>query len=170
MRSLIDKSLVRQADNSRLLLLHTTREYVLEQFDSSDERDEICARHAHWYFALGVADGDGPRESAELRSRLREDAANVGPRAHVGARPPYRRQPLPLADAVFTPWLGAGRIRELERWYERALADPTALSPGDRAEALAGLGRALVFLERLDQARAALMEAPSTLLPGSCWR
>ena len=61
--------------------------------------------------------------------------------------------------ALFTPWLGAGRIRELERWYERALGDPTALSPGDRAKALAGRGYALVFLERLEQARAALIEA-----------
>ena len=43
------------------------------------------------------------------------------------------------------------------RWYERALADPAALSPGDRAKALAGLGSALVFLERLEQARAALI-------------
>ncbi|HEY4825331.1 MAG TPA: BTAD domain-containing putative transcriptional regulator, partial [Solirubrobacteraceae bacterium] len=40
MRSLIDKSLVRHADNGRLFLLHTTREYALEQFESSDERDE----------------------------------------------------------------------------------------------------------------------------------
>ena len=50
MRSLIDKSLVRHADNGRLFLLQTTREYALEQFDSSDERDEIHARHARWYF------------------------------------------------------------------------------------------------------------------------
>jgi tetratricopeptide (TPR) repeat protein len=55
--------------------------------------------------------------------------------------------------------LGDGRIRELERWYERVLADPTALSPGDRAKALAGLGHALVFLERLEPARVALIEA-----------
>ena len=51
MRSLIDKSLVRHADNGRLFLLQTTREYALEQFDSSDERDEIRARHARWYFS-----------------------------------------------------------------------------------------------------------------------
>jgi hypothetical protein len=55
--------------------------------------------------------------------------------------------------------LGDGRIRELERWYEQALADPIALSRGDRAKALAGLGSALVFLERPEQARAALIEA-----------
>ena len=158
MRSLIDKSLVRHADNGRLFLLQTTREYALEQFDSSDERDEIRARHARWYFALGVADGDGPREGTDDLIRLRQDAANVG-LALAWALDHDIAAALPLADAVFVPWLGAGRIRELMRWYERALADPTALSPGDRAKALAGLGHALVFLERLEQARAALIEA-----------
>ena len=158
MRSLIDKSLVRHGDNGRLFLLQTTREYALEQFDSSDERDEIRARHARWYFALGVADDGHPREGTDDLIRLRQDAANVG-LALAWALDHDIAAALPLADALFTPWLGAGRIRELERWYERALADPTALSPGDRAKALAGLGYALVFLERLEQARAALIEA-----------
>ncbi len=158
MRSLIDKSLVRHADNGRLFLLHTTREYALGQFDSSDERDEIRARHARWYFTLGVADGDGPRDGSDDLIRLRQDAANVG-LALAWALDHDIAAALPLADALFKPWLGAGRIRELEGWYERALADPTALSPGDRAKALAGLGHALVFLERLEQARAALIEA-----------
>jgi predicted ATPase/DNA-binding SARP family transcriptional activator len=158
MRSLIDKSLVRHGENGRLFLLHTTREYALEQFDSSDERDEIRARHARWYFALGVADGDRPREGTDDLIRLRQDAANVG-LALAWALDHDIAAALPLADAVFTPWLGAGRIRELERWYERALTEPTALSPGDRAKALTGLGQALVFLERLEPARAALIEA-----------
>ena len=158
MRSLIDKSLVRHGENGRLFLLHTAREYALEHFDSSVERDEIRARHARWYFALGVADGDGPRQGTDDLIRLRQDAANVG-LALAWALDHDIAVALPLADAVFTPWLGAGRIRELEWWYERALADPTALSPGDRAKALAGLGGALVFLERLEQARGALIEA-----------
>jgi predicted ATPase/DNA-binding SARP family transcriptional activator len=158
LQSLIDKSLVRHAENGRFFLLGTTREYALERFDSSDERDEIRARHARWYFALGVADGDGPREGTDDLIRLRQDAANVG-LALAWALDHDIAAALPLADALFTPWLGAGRIRELERWYVRALADPTALSLGDRAKALAGLGHALVFLERLDQARAALIKA-----------
>ena len=158
MRSLIDKSLVRHGENGRLFLLGTTREYALEQFDSSDERDEIHARHARWYFRLGVADDGHPREGTDDLIRLRLDAANVG-LALAWALDHDIAAALPLADAVFRPWLGAGRIRELMRWYERALADPTALSPGDRAKALAGLGQALVFLERLEQARAALIEA-----------
>jgi len=158
MRSLIDKSLVRHADNGRLFLLGTTREYALEQFDASNERDEIRARHARWYFALGVADGDGPREGTDDVIRLRQDAADVG-LALAWALDHDIAAALPLADALFGPWLGDGRLRELERWYERALVDPAALSPGDRAKALAGLGHALVFLERLEPARAALIGA-----------
>ena len=158
MRSLIDKSLVRHGENGRLFLLGTTREYALEQFDSSDERDEIRARHARWYFRLGVADDGHPREGTDDLIRLRQDAANVG-LALAWALDHDIAAALPLADAVFTPWLGAGRIRELMRWYERALADPTALSPGDRAKALAGFGYALGHLERLEPARAALIEA-----------
>jgi predicted ATPase/DNA-binding SARP family transcriptional activator len=161
MRSLIDKSLVGHGENGRLFLLHTTREYALEQFDSSaesDEREKTRARHARWYFALGVTDGDGPREGNDDLIRLRLDAANVG-LALAWALDHDIAAALPLADALFTPWLGDGRIRELERWYGRALADPTVLSRGDRAKALAGLGSALTFLERVEQARAALIEA-----------
>src|SRR6202044_2103864 len=116
-------------DNGRLFLLGTTREYALEQFDLSDERDEIRARHARWYFALGVADGNGPREGTDELIRLRQEAVNVGP-ALAWALEHDIAAALPLADALFNPWLGAGRIRELERWYERALADTAALSPG----------------------------------------
>ena len=113
MRSLIDKSLVRHADNGRLFLLHTTREYALEQFDSSDEHDEIRARHARWYFRLGVADDGHRREGTDDLIRLRQDAANVG-LALAWALDHDIAAALPLADAVFTPWLGAGRIRELD--------------------------------------------------------
>jgi len=158
MRSLIDKSLLRPAENGRFFLLGTTREYALERFDSSDGRDEIRARHARWYFALGVADGDRPRERADDLIRLRQEAADVG-LALAWALDHDIAAALPLADALFSPWLEAGRIHELTQWYERALADPTSLSPRDRAKALAGLGHALVFLERIDQARAALIEA-----------
>jgi predicted ATPase/DNA-binding SARP family transcriptional activator len=158
MRSLIDKSLVRHGENGRLFLLGTTRDYALEQLDASDERDEIRARHARWYFGLGVADRHGPREGTDDLIRLRQDAVDVG-LALAWALDHDIAAALPLADALFNPWLGAGRLRELERWYERALADPTALLPQDRARALAGLGHALVFLERLEPARAALIEA-----------
>jgi predicted ATPase/DNA-binding SARP family transcriptional activator len=158
LRSLIDKSLVHHGDNGRLFLLGITREYALEQLDPSDERDAIRARHAHWYFTLGAADGDGAWEGADGLIRVPQDDADVG-LALAWALDHDIAAALPLADLLFGSWLGAGRLRELEHWYERALADPAALLPGDRAKALAGLGHVRVFLERLEQARPVLIEA-----------
>jgi predicted ATPase len=65
LQSLIDKSLVRHVESGRFFLLETTREYALEQFERSDERNEIRARHARWYFALGVAE-DAHHGSARM--------------------------------------------------------------------------------------------------------
>jgi predicted ATPase/class 3 adenylate cyclase len=158
LQSLIDKSLVRQGEHGRCFLLETTREYALERFAIGGEQDDIRARHARWYFALGLAvKGEGPgREAA--RTELRRDTANIG-LALAWAIDRDIAAALPLADSLFLPWLGTGRLGELLRWYERALEDPAALSTLDRAEALCGLGRALSYTETLDSARAALMEA-----------
>jgi tetratricopeptide (TPR) repeat protein len=91
-------------------------------------------------------------------ARLRQDAADVG-LALSWALDHDIAAALPLAEALFKERLAAGRIGELARWYERALADPEALAPGDRADALAGLGRTLEFEENVDPARRALTEA-----------
>lgn len=158
LQSLTEKSLVRHAENGRHSLLETTREFALEQFAASDECDEIRARHARWYLALGVAARGRDPERAEALVRLRADPADAG-LALSWALGHDVAEALPLADSLFMEWLGAGRIGELARWYERALADPDALAAGDRADVLAGLGLACEFEENLDSARAALTEA-----------
>jgi non-specific serine/threonine protein kinase len=158
LQSLIEKSLVPHADNGRHSLLETTREFALEQFVVSDQCDEIRARHARWYLALGVAarDNDPGRPGALVR--LREEAADVAT-ALTWALDHDIAGALPLADSLFVEWLAVGRVGELARWYERAVADPDALEPGDRADALAGLGMTLEFEQNLDPARTALTEA-----------
>ncbi len=158
LQSLIEKSLVRQAENERHFLLKTTREYALEQFAASDEREEIRARHARWYLALGVAARGSDPERTEALIRLRQDTADIS-LALSWALDHDIAGALPLADSLFKEWLATGRTGELARWYERALADPGALAPGDRADALAGLGRTLEFEENVDPARTALTEA-----------
>jgi predicted ATPase/class 3 adenylate cyclase len=158
LQSLIEKSLVRHAENGRYFLLETTREFAREVFAASDERDEIRARHARWYLALGVAARGHDPERAEALIRLRQDAADAG-LALSWALDHDIAAALPLADSLFKEWLAVGRIGELARWYERALADPDALAPADRADALAGLGLTLEFEENVDPARTALTEA-----------
>ena len=158
LQSLVDKSLVREGDGGRFFILETTREYALEQLDASEDQGEVRARHARWYFALGIAAGRQDAEEADALARLRRDPGNVG-LALAWALDHDVAAGLPLADSVFFAWLGAGRNPELRRWYERALADPGALSSDERADALAGFGHTLVYSDTPDPARTALTEA-----------
>ena len=158
LQSLVDKSLLREGDNSRFFLLETTREYALEQLDTSGDQDEVRARHARWYFALGIAAGRQDAEQADAIARLRRDPGNVG-LALAWALDHDIAAGLPLADSVFYTWLGAGRNRELRRWYEAARADPGGLSLRHRADALAGLGITLAYSDTPEPARTALTEA-----------
>ncbi|MBV9464686.1 MAG: tetratricopeptide repeat protein, partial [Solirubrobacterales bacterium] len=98
------------------------------------------------------------QQDLDALARLRRDPGNVG-LALAWALDHDIASGLPLADALFLPWLGAGRNPELRRWYQQALADPGALPPGRRADALAGFGYTLAYSEELAPARAALTEA-----------
>jgi predicted ATPase/class 3 adenylate cyclase len=158
LQSLVEKSLVRRADNGRHSLLETTREFALEQLLASDECENVRARHARWYLALGVAARRQDTEGVEALMRLRQEAADVT-LALWWALDHDIAGALPLADSLFSEWLAIGRVGELARWYQRALANRDALAPDDRADALAGLGMTLEFEQNLDPARAALTEA-----------
>jgi predicted ATPase len=55
LQSLVDKSLVRRRWSSdRFLMLETVRQFAVEQFEGSDERDDVRRRHAEFF--LRVAD------------------------------------------------------------------------------------------------------------------
>jgi predicted ATPase/class 3 adenylate cyclase len=51
LQSLVDKSLLRQADE-RFWMLETIREYAAEQLEASDEADDLRRRHAEHFLAL----------------------------------------------------------------------------------------------------------------------
>jgi predicted ATPase len=158
LQSLLDKSLLREGGQGRFFLLETTREYALECLSASGEEDKLRARHAAWFFALGVAAGGAGSEEGEILGRLRRDPANVGVALAWGLEHDLAAA-VPLADALFFSWLGAGRLEELRRWYAQALADPVALSPADRATVLMMSGVAHVYAERPDAGRAAMLAA-----------
>jgi predicted ATPase len=157
-QSLIDKSLLRHAENGRLFLLETTREYALEQLLASDEHDEVRARHARWYFALGATAGGHRQAQAESLVRLRRDPGNVD-LALAWALDHDVAAGLPLAASVCWAWLGIGRLGEVVEWYRAALENSDALASAERADALTGLGHALAYSDNLELARTALTEA-----------
>ena len=123
-------------DDGRFFLLETTREYALEQFDASEDQDEVRARHARWYFALGVAAGRRDAERADALTRLRQDRRQRRPRSLLGARA-RRRGGLPLADSLFytvvlepgvTASSGAGTsARSRTRARSHPASEPTRL-------------------------------------------
>jgi len=158
LQSLIDKSLLREGDRGRFFLLETTREYALECLADGGEEGDLRARHAGWFFALGAAAGNAGPEQSETMSRLRQDPANVSI-ALAWALEHDIAAGIPLADALFFSWLGAGRLEELRRWYAQALADPGALPPIDRATLLMRFGLGFGYADQPDAARAAMMEA-----------
>jgi non-specific serine/threonine protein kinase len=158
LQSLIDKSLVSEADRGRFFVLETTREYALECLVDGGDEGEVRARHAAWFFALGAAAGKTGPEQSETMIRLRRDPGNVSA-ALAWALEHDTAAGVPLADALFFSWLGAGRLEELRRWYAQALADPGALSPSDRATVLTRSGQGSAYADQPDAARAAMMEA-----------
>jgi predicted ATPase len=158
LQSLVDKSLLREGDSGRFFLLETTREYALEQLEASGTRDELRARHAAWFFALGVAARENVPGQSETLGRLRQDPGNVSA-ALAWALEHDIGAGVPLADVLFFSWLGAGRLGELRRWYAHALESPQELSPADRAAVLMRSGLGFAYSEQPDTAREALGEA-----------
>ena len=54
LQSLVDKSLVRRRWGSdRFLMLETVRQYAIERFEESHERDAVRRRHAEFFLAVG---------------------------------------------------------------------------------------------------------------------
>jgi tetratricopeptide (TPR) repeat protein len=66
---------------------------------------------------------------------------------------------IPLARAIFWPWLSAGRLEELAQWHERAHGSYADLPPHERADALAAYGETLAFTDQPEQAQIQLKEA-----------
>jgi predicted ATPase len=76
LQSLVDKSLVRHADE-RFTMLETIREYAAERLDESGEADELRRRHAERFLALAEEAAPSLHESSEWVDRLERDHDNI---------------------------------------------------------------------------------------------
>ncbi|MGK4277493.1 hypothetical protein, partial [Escherichia coli] len=84
--------------------LETTREFALARLEQSAVADDVRARHARWYFALGVAASGPDPARAEALKRLRHDANDVSA-ALAWALEHDTEAGLQLADSLFQTWL-----------------------------------------------------------------
>jgi predicted ATPase len=136
LESLLEKNLVvRHAGRgTRFSMLETIREYALERFEASSHADEIRARHAHYLVAQ--AKGDGIPVVVRLAAEL-DNLRTALSWALAGDDPALR---VSLSSYLGELCYWRGLVGEGIGWLDAALAQPGAVPPGVRAEAVGWLG------------------------------
>jgi len=131
LESLVDKSLVRHADD-RFSMLETIREYASERLEASEETGDLRRRHAEYFLTLA--------EEAEPHLRAEELGGGGRARLDLQARElDNSRAALDVLEASDDPQLAlrmAGALTAV--WANSLLANRSTVSEGRRR-----LGRAL---------------------------
>ncbi len=127
--SLLDKSLLQQServgDESRLLMLETIREYVLETLADSGELEATQEAHARYYLALAEQSEPelfGPQQRLWM-GRLASDAENLRAALQWSHTHERKEQLLRLAGNLGHFWYMGGRFSEALLWIETALRE-----------------------------------------------
>ena len=161
LQSLVDKSLVHRAEEGRFFLLETTREYALDRLRDTSELEEMQGRHSEWFFQLAQASRADRETHGGLFSlpqgpwveRLRAETDNFRALLAWSLQHDLPRG-IELAVTLNGSWHKRGQAREIARWWDRALATPTAIDADLRAEALFGLATSLMMIgedQRIDE-------------------
>jgi predicted ATPase/DNA-binding response OmpR family regulator len=142
--ALLDASLLQQsdADEPRLTMLQTIRDYAWERLEQSGELALMRSRHARHYIELAEAACDGLSGAGQIvwLSRLERELVNLRAAlawAHEAREPGLLLQ---LAGALWNFWHLHGHQREGRRWLAEALSAGAQHSPAYRARALYGMG------------------------------
>ena len=127
--SLLDKSLLQQsergADEPRLLMLETIREYALETLADSGELEATAESHAKYYLALaeqGEPELFGHQQRLWM-GRLMRDAENLRTALQWSQIHQRKEQLLRLAGNLGHFWYMCGRFNEAMLWLETALEE-----------------------------------------------
>lgn len=168
--TLVDKSLVRQADASptdgvaegRFTMLETIREYAQEQLDLAEDAQDVQCRHARYFLALALqAEIDLPgREQSYWLKRLNRELDNLRAALAWWRDSGEIDTALELAGALQWFWYDGGHWAEGRTWLESLLALDTPPSRmRGRATALAALGGYNRGLSNFEVGRAQLEES-----------
>ncbi len=163
--SLLDKNLLvssaRDADEPRIGMLETIREYGCEVLTASGEADAMMGRHAAYFRA--VAEEAEPHltgpEQAMWLARLDAEQDNV--RAALGwvQERGEIEMGAHLAGALWRYWLARGHLDEGRRWLEATLASVRADARAAMAPAWARAvyGASMLLTEQGDYTRASAL-------------
>jgi predicted ATPase/class 3 adenylate cyclase len=165
--SLVDSSLVRQADHDReprFAMLETIREYGLEQLDAM--RDAATVRRAHADFFLKLAEEaeqvlTGPEQVFWLDT-LGAEHDNLRAALSTSVDGQDLDTARRLAGALYRFWRVRGHLSEGRAWLERLLPGSEDASPSVRARLLDGAG--LLAAAQGDRARAEAMHGAAAPL------
>lgn len=143
--SLIDKSLVTQADDRdgepRFGMLETIREFGLEQLVASGEETAVRNRHAAWCLSFATRE-DWLAADPQLTRWFRlieRDIANLRAALAQLAADGQIEATLRLAADMFDYWWSIGPISEGRAWLEAELGKPGDVDPAIRLRALMAL-------------------------------
>jgi predicted ATPase/class 3 adenylate cyclase len=124
MHSLVDKSLLRHADE-RFWMLETIREYAAERLDESGASNQLRRRHARYFLALAEEAAPNLRWSGSPRAwldRLEVEHDNLRAALDRFETEGETQLQLRLAGALSRFWVMKGHLAEGRRRLEAALA------------------------------------------------
>ncbi len=138
LQSLVDKSLLREAEDGRFFMLETIREYAVERLESTHDHEEIRRRHADRALERAKPPADRLLRlewSAAVERDYPDFRAALTWLRDVGDHPSL----LQLASHLGSYWDGRLQLTEGRLWLEEGLAVPLELTP-EGGRALATLG------------------------------
>jgi predicted ATPase/class 3 adenylate cyclase len=147
-QSLVDKSLVRHADE-RYWMLETIREYALERLAASGEAAPLRRRHADHFLALAEEQEPHLRDEElgggrEWLDRQEHELDNFRAALDFLETSAETGQVLRMAGALAALWANTGHVAEGRRRLEQALG-ANALPTAARAKALNGAAEMASF-------------------------
>jgi predicted ATPase/transcriptional regulator with XRE-family HTH domain len=170
--SLVDKSLIRQVDQSsdeaRFAMLETIREFALEQLGQHpDEEQVIRGAHARYYADLAISARVGFALGLPVALRqMRDDQDNLRAMLAQFLASGDAETALRVAgQSLFQYWVVAGgQFSEGRAWLDRALRAGGSASPTARAWGLHGVTMLALFQNDVENARKAAIECRALAL------
>ncbi len=162
LQSLIEKSLLRQADE-RFWLLETIRAFAAERLAELGEDDDLRRRHAHYFRDLAQREDDeiraGEPEEGPV-AVLEREIHNLRAAVEFGLETGDVDLVRTITVALPMYWLLRGLYREARAWLDRAL-DLTDVEDDTQRRLLSSLGRVAYVQGDLVAAKAASDRAAS---------
>ena len=165
--SLVAKSLLRPVEGvdgePRFHMLETIRDYALERLEEMGQTAPMQLCHASYF--LGLAEEANRKLAGEEHTywlrRLDADVDNLRAALAWSVENDEIELGLRLASSLERFWEARGHAAELRRWFEVALAQPSAAPARVRASALLVAGRLTMLLSDYRRAQPLLDEAVS---------